>query len=142
MSSPDTMRRWTHWWLGLNRRVWQTIAVTPVRRWAATTASVSASESAIGISIRTCLPASMAATAWAAWTGVGLARMAASTPGSSSISDRSRPWRGISNSAAKLAVPPGSPPATPTTSTSSMRRSAAMCWRAMAPSPATTTPMR
>ena len=59
VSSPAAIRRWTHWWLGLNRRVWHTMAVTPVRCWAATTASASARLSAIGISIRTCLPASI-----------------------------------------------------------------------------------
>src|ERR671910_579881 len=55
---------------------------------------------------------------------------------------RPRPCRGMPSSAANLAVPRASPPATPTTSTSSMRRRAAMCLRAMAPSPTRTTFMR
>ena len=28
VSSPAAMRRWTHWWLGLKRRVWHTMAVS------------------------------------------------------------------------------------------------------------------
>jgi hypothetical protein len=49
-SSPARILRRTHWWLGLKRRVWPTIATLPDAFCAASTASASFSESASGIS--------------------------------------------------------------------------------------------
>ena len=56
------------------------MATTPVSCCTATIRSESATESAIGISISTCLPARMTCSAWSACTCVGLARMTASSP--------------------------------------------------------------
>ncbi len=139
VSSRHATRWCTHWCDGLKRRVWQTIAVSPVRSWAATTASASAKLSAIGISTSTCLPASITAMACAACSWVGVVRMTASTPGWPIASSRSRLQCGIPRSAASSSVSVGFPPARLTTSTPSMRASPSRCLRAMAPSPATQT---
>src|SRR6266496_1245135 len=78
LSSPAAMRRCTHWWLGLKRRVWPTIATLPVSFCSRSTASASARLSASGISTWTCLPARRHCIACAAWICVGVQRITAS----------------------------------------------------------------
>src|SRR5438094_949775 len=50
------MRLCTHWWLGLKRRTWPPMAVTPVSLAIRTSASASSTLSVTGISTSTCLP--------------------------------------------------------------------------------------
>src|SRR5215208_849639 len=69
--SPPTIFLCTHWWLGLNRRVWPHMATRPVFFCMATTASASARLSASGISTCTCLPAFIHARACSACICVG-----------------------------------------------------------------------
>src|SRR5262245_22448248 len=112
------------------------MATTPVSRCTAAMRSESATESAIGISIRTCLPARMTCSACAAWTCVGLARMTASTPGWASVSARSEAQCGMCHFWANSRVLSGRPPVSEMTSTSGMFWIASRCRWPNAPWPA------
>src|SRR4030095_14253482 len=134
--SPATMRRCTHWWLGLKRRVWPTIATLPVSCCSRSTASASARLSASGISTCTCLPARRHCTACAAWICVGVQRITASTSRRARLSVRSVVTCATPNLRATSCVGACTRPTSETTSTPSIFASASRCLTPKAPAPA------
>ena len=86
LNSPAVILLCTHWWLGLKRRVWPTIATRPLAFCAAATASAPCRLSANGISTCTCLPAFRQAMLCSACICVGVHRMTASTSFSARLS--------------------------------------------------------
>src|SRR6266496_3192816 len=136
LSSPAAMRRCTHWWLGLKRRVWPTIATLPVCSCSRSTASASARLSASGISTWTCLPARRHCIACAAWICVGVQRITASTSRRARLSARSVVTCPTPNLRATSCVDASTRPTSETTSTPSIFASASRCLTPKAPAPA------
>src|SRR4051812_28834507 len=129
------MRLCTHWWLGLNRRTWPAMAVTPVSRAIFTRCSASSTLSVTGISTRTCLPARITCSACLKCILVGDARITASArwmPSARSLPQCETPYF-----LATCSVPAGLPPMSDTTSAPGMRLSASRCFWPKAPCPAT-----
>src|SRR5919202_3613512 len=112
------------------------MAITPHSFWISGSRAESATESAIGISISTCLPARIACSACWACTWVGLAIITASSPGCFSVSDRSVVQCGMFQLPANSRVPAGRPPVSEMTSIPGIFWMAFMCWVPKAPCPA------
>ena len=140
-NSPARIFRCTHWWLGLKRRVWPTIATLPgCAAAAARTASASARLSASGISTCTCLPAARHAIACAACSCVGVHRITASTSRQrEALGEVVGDVRRCRTSPRPRCVLPSSRPTSETTSTPSISRIASRCLMPNAPAPASAT---
>src|SRR5579863_8598849 len=112
------------------------MAMSPLWRCAASTRSASASESAIGISIITCLPARRHCMACAACSWVGVASSAASTPLCARLSARSVVTCAMRHCLATSAVACRSRPTSDNTSMPSILDMASRCLIPNAPAPA------
>src|SRR5690348_6783608 len=112
------------------------MAMTPVCCATCWISSLSASVSAIGISISTCLPARIVSIACLACTCVGLARIIASSPGCLRLSVRLVVQCGIFHFLATSSVPAGRPPAKVITSMPGIAWIASRCLMPKAPWPA------
>src|SRR5450759_295679 len=139
LKSPATILRCTHWWLGLNRRVWPHIATSPLLFCKSTTACASRQESASGISTCTCLPAFRHAMDCDACIWVGVHRITASTSLSAKLAARSVATCAMPYLAATSLVSSSLRPTRDTTSTPSMFLMPSRCLMPNAPAPASAT---
>src|SRR5450759_1512857 len=139
LKSPATILRCTHWWLGLNRRVWPHIATSPLLFCKSTTACASRQESASGISTCTCLPAFRHAMDCDACIWVGVHRITASTSPSARLSASSVETCAMPYLAATSLVASSLRPTSDTTSTPSIFLMPSRCLTPNAPAPASAT---
>src|SRR6478672_2712058 len=139
LNSPATIFWRTHWWLGLNRRVWPHIATSPLLFCKSATASASRQESASGISTCTCLPAFRQSMDCAACIWVGVHRITASTSRSARLSARSVETWAMPYLAATSLVASSLRPTSDTTSMPSIFLMPSRCLMPKAPAPASAT---